>query len=78
MNEINDITLSELISLLNEYNEEVSCDGKTISSHNFKSRVYFTIEDSDIDVELTEVELDRLFGCGCACGVTFRLKICKK
>lgn len=68
------ITVFELIELLKEYNEDIYCDGKSINSHNFKSMVHFVIEDSDIDVELFDIEISRLLGCGCSCGITFRLK----
>lgn len=69
------MNVSELKKTVISIADDVGCDGGTrTGSHNFPSSVNFYIEDDDNDYELVEIETDRLGGCGCAVGITFRLK----
>ena len=56
---------------------EVCCDGgQTISSHKLSSSVNVICEDRDDDTEyeLVDIEPDRLMGCGCWSGITFKIR----
>lgn len=65
----------ELQAIINDIADDVGCDGGTsVGSHKIPSSVNFYIDDDDSEYELVEIETDRLGGCGCAVGVTFRLK----
>lgn len=62
--------------LVNAIADDVGCDGGArIGSHKIPSSVSFYVDnDDDSEYELIEIETDRLIGCGCASGITFRLK----
>ncbi len=71
-----ELTITKLIEILEKYKDEVGCDGTKIGSHNTKSTVEFRITNPelDIDVELTDIELDLRMGCMCPQGIIFNLK----
>ena len=70
------MNVSELKRTIDAIAEDIGCDGGTRSgSHSIPSSVSFYINDDyDNEYELDYIETDRLGGCGCAVGITFRLK----
>ena len=67
--------VSELQSIINDMASDIGCDGGTrTGSHKIPSSVNFYIDGDESEYELIEIETDRLCGCGCAVGISFRLK----
>lgn len=65
----------DLQSIINGMADDIGCDGGTSTgSHKIPSRVNFYVDDDDSDYKLVDIETDRLGGCGCPIGITFRLK----
>jgi hypothetical protein len=71
-----ELTVTELIDLLQKYKTEIGCDGNNIASHASKSSVRFMITNPEVDLslELQDVELDLRIGCYCPQGITFLLR----
>lgn len=71
---MNNLTVTELINVLEKYKQEIGCDGTRIASHNNKSWVSFQITDPEIDHTLTlsDIELDLRMGCYCPQGIIFK------
>ena len=70
------MTLTELIEKLEKLRDEMGCDGERVGSHNLKSSVQFHITNPEIDfdLELEDIDVSMLIGCGCWDGVIFNLK----
>lgn len=62
------LTVTDLIRILQQYQTEIGCDGEKIGSHTLKSNVRFVISNPEIDLDL-----EFLPGC-CPSGVVFTLK----
>jgi hypothetical protein len=69
------MTVTELIKVLTKYKNEIGCDGKSTSSHPNASEVKFYLveEDCEIDLNLSEIELELRPGCRCPTGINFKL-----
>jgi hypothetical protein len=66
------MTLKQLLDILQKIQSEICCDGKTINSHNIQSCVEFLYDNISLDID--DVRMELLPGCGCPYGVTFVLK----
>ena len=67
------MTVTDLINRLTDINQELGCTGTKIAAHNILSDVSFYDEHGD-ELELTEIGVSQMFGCGCWDGVVFRLR----
>jgi hypothetical protein len=72
------MNLKQFKQTIDEIIDDIGGNGiDTIGSHNIPPSINFYVDDDDCfdcDYELIEIETDRLGGCGCASGITFRLK----
>jgi len=53
---------------------DIGCDGEGIASHNIRSSVSAYCDELGQWFEIVDIELDRLPGCSCSCGLTINLK----
>jgi len=69
-----EVTLTELIEILQKYRDEIGCNGETIASHSTKSRVDVCYDGSeDVYLYLSSIELNYRPGCGCPDGITIHV-----
>ncbi len=69
------MTVSEFLSKIQMYANEIGCDGKgNIGSHKIPSSVRIRTEDCEGDYELVDIEMDYLIGCGCPSGITIVIR----
>lgn len=67
--------VSEFKKTIDWMADDIQCDGNgSIGSHRVPSSVDFYVEDDDSEYELVDIDIQRLGGCGCASGITIRLK----
>jgi hypothetical protein len=75
------MTVTELISILQKYQDEIGCNGESIGSHSLKSTVQFVIANPELNISLKPddseypggIELDLICGCMCPRGIVFNL-----
>lgn len=67
------MTVTEFKKIIEDYNKEICCNGKTTASHSYPSSVYFYLEENDeiIPLELYEQEPLQHGGCNCWTGIIF-------
>ena len=73
-----DLKVKPFVDKLKEYADDIGCDGKeSTGGHKVPSHVYFHLTDPETGdeqvLELYDIEIDTLLGCGCWNGITLKL-----